>query len=68
MTQKTIAIQLKNNHDPEPFHDLHKKLVHPLAASPGSLSGTVVQIPAWIDTMANHVAMKAAFLELVKPD
>jgi hypothetical protein len=68
MKRKMTPIILKNNHDPEPFHDLHKRLVHPLAASPASQSDRIAQIPAWIDMLPNRVAMKAAFLEIIKPD
>jgi hypothetical protein len=68
MKQKMTSITLKNDHDPEPFHDLQKRGVHPLAASIASNSRHIVQIPAWIDAIANRVAMKAAFLEIIKPD
>ncbi len=68
MKQKMTPISLKNNHDPEPFHDQYKSVVHPLAASPASQSGSIAQIPAWIDMLPNRVAMKAAFLEIIKPD
>ncbi len=68
MKQKMTEVILKNDHDPEPFHDAHKRLVHPLGASPASQSMHVVQIPAWIDGIPNRVAMKATFLEMIKPD
>jgi hypothetical protein len=68
MKQKMTISTLRNDHDPEPFHDLHKRVVHPLAASPASRSRHVVQIPAWIDVLTNRVAVKATFLEIIKPD
>ncbi len=68
MKQKMTPIILKNDHDPEPFHDANKKLVHPLAAIPTSKARHIAQIPAWIDSLPNRVAMKAAFLEMIKPD
>ncbi|MBN2153506.1 MAG: hypothetical protein JW839_18775 [Candidatus Lokiarchaeota archaeon] len=68
MKQKMTAVILRNDHDPEPFHDANRRLVHPLAASFASQSAQVARIPAWIDTLPNRVAMKATFLEMIKPD
>ncbi|MEX2684092.1 MAG: hypothetical protein Q6373_021160 [Candidatus Sigynarchaeota archaeon] len=68
MKQKMTPIILRNDHDPEPFRDANKKLVHPLAASPASISMHIAQIPAWIDSLPNRVALKATFLEIIKPD
>nr|MDO8084544.1 hypothetical protein [Candidatus Sigynarchaeum springense] len=68
MKPKMTPIILKNDHDPEPFHDANKRLVHPLAAFPASEARHVAQVPAWIDSLPNRVAMKALFLEMINPD
>jgi hypothetical protein len=68
MKQKMTAITLKNNHDLEMFHNQLKKVGHPLSASINSSSKVIAQVPAWIDSLPNRVAMKGIFLEIIKGD
>jgi hypothetical protein len=68
MNQKMTKVTLKNEHDPDTLRNPLLRAVHPLAASHASRSMNIVHVPAWIDTMLNRVAMKQAFLEIIKPD
>jgi len=68
MKQKMFKVVLKNDHDPENLHNSLMKLVHPLSAFPNADAKHVAVVPAWLDSLPNKVAMKQAFLEIIKGD
>ena len=64
---KTIST-LKNDHDPEPMHNVLSKIIHPLSATPPGQPGKIAIVPAYLDAVPNRVQAKVTFLEIIKPD